>query len=115
MTMKRWLEVQAEIKMLQSLKLELEVDLYNEYKGELDLKDEGSFSFEKDNLKLKVVKKLDYKVDQDLAPLVEVGLRKKYELDKTAYKKLSAEDKKKVDSVLTISKSKPSFTVEVME
>lgn len=92
-----------------------QVELYKLYQDRLDEIDVGTLSAEDSGYKVTIVKKESTSVDQKLADVVQIGFRKKYELDKTSYKKLTAEDKKRVDECLTTKPAKPSFKVEKID
>lgn len=111
-TLKDWLKVNKAIKELQEKKLALEVSIYKKHREKMDQKLEGSISVEEEGLKLTVTKGLSYKVDQEIAEVVQTGFRKKWDLDKSLYKKLDPDTKESVDNALTVSIRKPSFKVE---
>jgi len=113
--LEKFLDIKAKIKALEDEKLSVEIALYELHQEKLNEKAEGTFNFACDNYNLKIVKKETITVDQDLADVIGVGFRRKYDLDKTVYKSLSAEDKKRVDECLTTKPSKPSFSVEIKE
>lgn len=102
-------------KSIDAAILAKQVDIYNQFKMELDNKPKGTFNFESSGFKVKIVKKETIIVDQRLASVVEVGFRKKYELDAKEYKGLSDEDKRRVEECITTKPGKPSFTVERIE
>lgn len=112
--LKRYLEIKEEIKALNDEKLEIEKSIYLMKKDELNEIEEGSKSFESDGFKISIIKKLTYSVDQAMADAMQIGFRRKYELDKKAYKNLTEEQKKSVDGCLTTKAAKPSFKVELI-
>jgi hypothetical protein len=91
---------------------ELQVTLYNRYVDDLNRIDTGTFSREDSGFNINIIKKETTTVDQTMADVVGIGFKKKYSLDKTAYKKLSSEDQRRVDECLTTKPAKPSFSVE---
>ena len=111
----KWMHFNDQIKMLQKEKLSLEVELFKKHQEQLKAKPAGVTKIEMPELFLSVTQGYSYKVDQDMADVLQKGFRKEYKLDKTAYKKLSPEDRSQVDEALTISVRKPTFKVERYE
>ena len=112
--LKRYLEIKDEIKALNDEKLDIEKSIYIEHQDVLNGIEEGSKSFKTDGFKISVTKKLTYSVDQAMADAMQIGFKRKYELDKKAYKDLTDSEKKSVDDCLTTKSAKPSFSVEAL-
>ena len=101
-------DAQSELDMIKA-------EIYTKHMESLESIDYGkSFTTEEDGFKVSITKKETVSVDQTLASVVELGFNKKYSLNKTAYKKLSAEDQKRVDECLTTKPAKPGFKVEAL-
>jgi len=110
----KWLSVNQRIKDLQKEKLSIEINLYERNKSELSKKDEGSTKIESGKFLMTVTRGYTFKVDQELASVIDFGFKKKYELDKTMYKKLDPDTKRRVDEALETKIKKPSFKVEMV-
>lgn len=107
----KYLTAKKELDAAKKRLEETQVELYSKFSDSLDF-DTGTFSHEDDGFSIKIIKKESIKVDQDLASVVGIGFKKEYKLDKKIYKKLSDEDKKRVDECLTTKPAKPTFLVE---
>lgn len=94
---------------------QMQVKLYEQFQKDLNqIGDTSTFTYEDENegFKVSITKKESVKVDQKLASVVDIGFRKKYELDKKEYKNLSDNDKRRVDECITTKPGKPGFKVE---
>ena len=111
----RYIEVCDLIKTLQDEKLQLEADMYTKHADKMSEKETGTINVEDEGFKLTVIKKESVSVDQEMASVVGIGFKIKYEFSKTEYNKLSSDDKKRVDECLTTKPAKPSFTLVKIE
>jgi len=112
----QYLEAKKELDQAKRNMEEVQVAIYEKHFDAIGQIDYGStLSTEDMGFKVKIVKKETVAVDQDLAKVIGLGFKAKYSLDKTAYKKLSVEDKKRVDECLTTKPAKPTFTVEAID
>jgi len=113
---KRFLEVQSQIKSLEATKLELEREMYKAHQEEIKRVGVGTANIIDGEYLLKVVTKVNYKVDQDMADKIGgLAFRRKYELDKKEFDRMNEVDRKLVESALTVSLAKPHFSVVVGE
>lgn len=111
----RYLEAKSELDAAKKRFENYQVELYNRFQNDLNKLDTGTFSAEDRGYRVKIIKKESVSVDQKLASVVDIGFRKKYELDKAGYKKLTKADQKRVDECLTTKPAKPTFSVERIE
>lgn len=111
----RWLDLKLKQKEIEDQLLQTEVELYTIHAEELNTRDKGTINVTAPGYKLKVIKRENVKVDQVLAAAIEVGFRKKYELDQRAFDALPEEKRRLVAEALTISPGKPTFSVEVAD
>ena len=92
---------------------DLQAQVYTLFIDEIDTIDYGkTFSTESNGFKVSIVKKETIAVDQQLADVLGFCFKKKYSLDKTAYNKLTNDDRRRVDECLTSKPAKPTFKVE---
>lgn len=99
----RWIDIKKQINALEEEKLRVESELYTAH---------GPGTSTQGEYKIKITPRETVKVDQELADVVQVGFRKKYELDKRAYDKLGLKDQNAVNNCITITPAKPTFSVE---
>lgn len=95
--------------------LDAQVEIYTNFKKELDSMETGTFNREQDGYKVKIVKKNTITVDQKMAEAVGMAFKVKYSLDKKKFDSLSDEQKSAVEDCLTLKPAKPSFAVEKIE
>jgi len=108
----RFLEVQNEIAKFQEEKLELERQIYTKHMDEIKRVGVGTATIIEGEFMVKVVTRMNYKVDQDVADGIGgLAFRKKYELDKKEYDRLNPVDRDLVDTALTVTPAKPSFSI----
>lgn len=107
-----YLELLAQKKLIDASILQMQCNIYEKHQAKLDEKETGTIRIEDNGFVLTVIKRENITVDQGLASVVQIGFNKKYALSKSAYNKLSDEEKKRVDECLTTSSGKPSFKVE---
>ena len=107
-----YLDIREREASLKAEKLQCEEMIYTEHASIFNVKDKGVVHVVVPGFKITVDKKETVKVDQELASGINVGVRKKYELDAKAYGLLSQDDKRRVDEAITITPAKPQFKVE---
>jgi hypothetical protein len=108
-----WLDLKTQQREIEEKLLQAEVEMYSAHIDELNAKEKGTINISVPGYRLKVVKRENVKVDQKVAAAIGMGFRTKYELDAKAYDALSDEQKHLVNSALTVTPGKPTFTVEV--
>jgi len=113
--LEEYFQLEQQEKDIKARKLEIQCAVYEADQAKYDEKDEGTVTVDRDGYRIKVVKGETISVDQELAEVIGIGFKKKYDLDKKAYKNLSVEDRKRVDECLTTKPKKPSFKFERME
>ena len=89
-----------------------EIEIYKEMICIQEMKEEGSNSYKNETLKLTVVGKAEYKVDQEKAKFCPDLFKVKYEHSKTMLKEMTDDQINIVENCVTKTISKPSFKVE---
>lgn len=105
----RWKELKEIEDNAKNERHHIEADIWTELKDQL--KDDGTTSFMLDELKLSIGNTYSIKVDQEKAQHNPSLFKVKYDITYSQYKK--DERKTLLDSMVTITPSKPSFRVEV--
>lgn len=92
---------------------DLQIELYTQFESDLNrIGDTATLSLEDQGFKVKIQKKETVQVNHALAAIVGIGFRQKFELDKITYKKLSDDQKIRVDECIITKPAKPTFIVE---
>lgn len=115
-TLKELMEDWREYKKLENSVTEqrrqVETEMYKLMMKQVKFPNEGTTNHVEGNLKLKIISKLDYKVDQDAAAAIPHLFKAKYEYSKTMLKNFTDEQVAMVNEAITIKPGRPSFTVE---
>ena len=110
--MQDWKEYKKLESAVNAQRLAVEVELYKKLMTQVKFPMEGTTNHIEGSLKLKIVSKLDVKVDQDIASTMPELFKTKYEYSKTLLKTLDDEQVQKLNEAITIKPGKPSFSVE---
>ena len=110
--MQDWKEYKKLESSVNAQRLAVEVELYKKLMTQVKFPMEGTTNHIEGSLKLKIVSKLDVKVDQDIASTMPELFKTKYEYSKTLLKTLDDEQVQKLNEAITIKPGKPSFSVE---
>lgn len=98
-----------------ALRRDTEIEMYKELMAIQEIKEEGSTSYQDGDLKLTVVGRYDYKVDQKLAAENAHLFKAKFEYSKTLIKDMNDKQISLMEEMVTKTVAKPSFKVEVKE
>jgi len=104
----KWLELKAAERSAKEQREEVEVQLYMELKDQMNEESQATWNF--DNYKLVIKPNYTVSVDQEQAAKCPEYFKTKYEMTFSQYKKM--DEKFRVDNIITIKQTKPTFTVE---
>lgn len=107
--LEQWLELKAAERKAKEEREEVEVKLYMELKDQMNEESQATWNF--DNYKLVIKPNYTVSVDQEQAAQCPEYFKTKYEMTYSQYKKL--DEKFRVDNIVTIKQTKPTFSVEV--
>ena len=110
--MEDWKEYKKLENSVNAQRLAVEVEIYKKMMVNTSFPMEGTTNHVEGSLKLKIVSKLDVKVDQALAATMPDLFKAKYEYSKTLLKTLDDSQVKRMNEAITVKPAKPSFSVE---
>ena len=90
----------------------VEAEIYKIMMKKVKFPMEGTTNHEEDGLKLKIMTKLTYSVDQEMAATMPHLFKQKFEYSKTVLKGLTDEQVVMLNEAVTVKPAKPSFQVE---
>lgn len=109
-----WLVAKEEEKRATEKRLKIEMDLYKSAMKKVEIKKEGTTNYEEDGVKLTIVSKMSFKVDQSKAAQHPELFNVKYDYSKTISKGLTKDQLEAQADMIVITPSKPSFSVSIL-
>jgi hypothetical protein len=106
--LQKWLELKSAERKAKEEREEVEVQLYMELKDQMNEEAQATWNF--DGYKLVIKPNYTVSVDQEQAAQCPEYFKTKYEMTYAQYKKL--DEKFRVDNIVTIKQTKPTFSVE---
>lgn len=110
--MEDWKEYKKLENSVNAQRIATEAEMYKILMKDNKFPLEGTTNHVEGKLKLKIVTKLSYSVDQEVAASIPHLFKAKYEYSKTLLKGLTEEQVKAVGEAVTVKPAKPGFTVE---
>lgn len=110
--MNDWKEYKKLENSVNAQRIATEAEIYKLMMKTTKFPMEGTTNHEEGGLKLKVVNKLSYSVDQEIAATMPHLFKQKFEYSKTLLKGLDDTQVAMLNEAVTVKPSKPSFSVE---
>lgn len=109
-----WLMAKETEDAANAKRLAIEVDLYRAVMETVEIKKEGSTTYDDDGMKLTITSRMNISVDQEAAANFENLFVKKYEFSKTLAKGFSDAELETVQNLIVMKPAKPTFKVSVL-
>ena len=113
--MSDWKEYKKLENSVNAQRVAVEAEIYKLMMKQVKFPMEGTTNHEENGLKLKVVTKLSYSVDQDIAATMPHLFKQKFEYSKTLLKGLDDTQVQMLNEAVTVKPAKPSFSVEELK
>ena len=110
--MEDWKEYKKLENSVTAQRIATEAEMYKIMMKEVKFPLEGTTNHVEGKLKLKIVTKLSYSVDQEAAATMPHLFKAKYDYSKTILKGLTDEQVAMLNEAVTVKPTKPGFSVE---